>query len=404
MKKDLLWISLRVPYDNVPHAGGKTHNFYLKRFHASELFNMRLLSFGYSGEKNKLDLDEYGIKNEIFMLNKGKFNLWCRSILAKVGAPISLVEYISIRSKIKESLLKYRSEGYRPSCVVLQWTEIVMMLPFVKKLFPDAKIICIEEDVTFLKLMRKVDRANGFKSLFLKLQYHVLKRSELTGLKRADLVVLNNKKDLELVVKNGIDKGKSFIATPYFEEMYDAKRRVEGHDILFFGAMNRPENIETARLLINQILPKVLEQISDVRVILLGANPPQELQNLDNPYVYVTGFVDDVTTFFEKSYCLVAPLQMGAGIKIKILEGMSSGIPVITNSIGIEGIAAKKGVDYIHCESTNEFIEAVIDLMSDVRKSNEVGANGKAFMQNEFDKELVMQKFIKRVYQIIKDQ
>ena len=70
--------------------------------------------------------------------------------------------------------------------------------------------------------------------------------------------------------------------------------------------------------------------------------------------ITVTGFVKEISKYFEQSLCLVAPLVLGAGIKIKVLEAMSAGLPVLTNQIGIEGIPAQNGIHYYYCERPQE--------------------------------------------------
>lgn len=128
-------------------------------------------------------------------------------------------------------------------------------------------------------------------------------------------------------------------------------------DILFFGAMARPENSLSAIWFIENVLPRLTDL--DIRFVILGSNPPGELKKYQSDRVYITGFVDSITPYFSQSMCLVAPLVLGAGIKIKVLEALSSGIPVLTNEIGIEGIPAKNEQEYFQCTKPEEY-EAMI--------------------------------------------
>ena len=70
--KNLLWLSLRVPYDNVPHAGGKTHNYYIKSFNKTKKFNIKLLSFCYPNELKNIDLEQYSIENDISVIKRNE--------------------------------------------------------------------------------------------------------------------------------------------------------------------------------------------------------------------------------------------------------------------------------------------------------------------------------------------
>ena len=105
----------------------------------------------------------------------------------------------------------------------------------------------------------------------------------------------------------------------------------------------------------------------------------------ENEKIKVVGFVKDVSDYFAKGLCLVAPLQMGAGIKVKILEAFSAGIPVLTNHIGIEGIPARDGKEYFHCETPNEYAAAIRRLLSDRKSASELSQNARQLVQKQFD-------------------
>lgn len=120
--------------------------------------------------------------------------------------------------------------------------------------------------------------------------------------------------------------------------MKDCHWNGEERSVLFFGAMARPENYLSAIWYIENVMPRI--QDLKLKFVVLGSNPAEVFEKYINDEVIVTGFVEDVTPYFEKSLCLVAPLVLGAGIKVKILEAMSAGIPILTNAIGIEGISA----------------------------------------------------------------
>lgn len=391
--KEMLWISLRAPYDNVPHGGGKTHNFYVKGFHASQKCRLHLLTFCYEQELEKIDLDAYGISSSVSVIKR---NERMRNILGRLGLPISLLEYRFVVSDTKHRLKQLRMQNYRPDVVLLQWTEIVMLSPYVKKCFPYAKIVCIEEDVTFLKLNRKYQAAQGIKKLVLGIQRLAIEKREVKGLLESDLAVLNNHKDYELVLSKGIDKDKVYETSPYFEDMSMIKRCPEKGNIIFWGAMNRPENIEAVRWFVDNVYGR----LDSVRFIVVGARPSAEILDLQKKGIVVTGFVEDPKEYFEKCMCMVVPLQMGAGIKIKVLEGMSAGIPVLTNQIGIEGICACAGKDYLHCETSEEYADAIKGLMADFDSVDLIGKAAAENMKTNYSIQRDIEMFIKRVVEL----
>lgn len=93
--------------------------------------------------------------------------------------------------------------------------------------------------------------------------------------------------------------------------------------------------------------------------------------------------------------CMVAPLVLGAGIKVKIIEALSSGIPVLTNEIGIEGIHAETGRDYLLCRTPEEYAEAIQKAANG--KLDSIGENGRRFVSTEFNVEGSIENYKERI-------
>ncbi len=391
--KKILWISLRAPYDSVPHAGGKTHNFYIKNFCKSNKFDIYLISFCYENEIVQLDLDIYQIKNDISIIKR---NECIRNMLEKVGLPLSLFEYFHIIKKVIYKIKILKHKGYVPEIIFLHWTEIVMLLPYLKRVFPQAKMISIEEDVTFLKTERKCKQSKGIRKIILALQNKLVRICELKSLLKSDLVVLNNPKDFNLVVKKGVAFEKSILVSPYFNNMGFIHRKIGENIIIFWGAMNRAENIEAVLWFVKNVYPC----LDNIRFIVVGANPPDIILKLEAQGIEITGYVDDPYLYFSKCMCMVVPLQIGAGIKIKVLEGMSAGIPILTNDIGIEGINATPGIDYVHCESAIDYIETIRKIQNDKKYANQIGNNAKRFIAENYMIDRDIKFFIRKIEEI----
>lgn len=388
--RDILWISLRAPYEKVSHAGGKTHFFYLRSFLETKEFNINLVSFCYERENANYEAEK--LRSKIYVINR---NEKVRDVLGKLGLPISLMEYPFVKKSIYNELLSLKKEKYVPDIIILHWTEIIMLIRKVKQIFPTSKIVVIEEDVTFLKMMRKLARARGIGKIVTWIQKELIQKRELRGLKNADMVVLNNKKDYKLVRQHGMEEKKCLLTVPYFDNWSNISRKPEKNNILFWGAMNRPENIEAVNWFIEEVFP----YIPNIVFYVVGANPPETIKKLECKNIIVTGFVDNPMEYFEKCLCMVVPLKMGAGIKIKVLEGMSAGIPVLTNEIGIEGIDAENEISYLHCETAEDYIKAINDLVLNEEYGNKIGINSK----KRIDKMYNLNKDIFQFIQLIKE-
>lgn len=367
MKNEILWISLCAPYDRVAHGGGKTHNYYLKKIQASEKFNIKLISFCELDEYEEIkeDLDKYGIDNVIIPWNHN-FNI------ANLKRKLQLINsFYNPFNKFGGATNNYyldcinkvvKSGEYNPQIIILQWTEIVLFCTKIKKLFPHTKIIAIEEDVKFLAYKRKINLATSkIKKIIERKKYESLRKEELYSLSLADKVITYNNKDKILLNDGGIRN--VIVISPYFEDYNFCKRSgLINKDIIFYGAMSRQDNYESAIWFINNVFNKITDK--SVRFVVVGNKPVKKLKDYASDRIIITGFVESVAPFFQSSLCLVAPLISGAGIKIKILEALSAGIPVITNDIGIEGINAVNQRDYIHCSSGEDYLQIISKIIN----------------------------------------
>lgn len=404
---EVLWISKTVPYDSVPHAGGKIENYYIKELNKHENLHIHLISFCSFDVVEKIDLDKYKIDNDIIVRKKRtvrdifykiinqetKFNPWNRYAGFTYNS-----EEISVLHKAK----KLKKRGYSPNVIIFQWTQMVLLLPQLKEIFPKAKIISVEEDVSYLGLKRKVDiEMDETKKERLKEKYIKLKKLELQALNNSDLVILNNPKDEKLIKKDGV-VSRTFVWSPYFQSMIKSPYIGDKNDIVFYGAMSRPENWKSAIWFIENVMPLLDDE--QYRFVIVGNKPAKQLQKYASDKVVLLGFVEDISTVLSHAKCLVAPLLLGAGVKIKIIEGLSAGIPVITNKIGIEGIPAKKDFEYFECSKPIEYAKCISTLLHNINKVNFVSQNSKIFIEKNYNYEKDAERFYKIIIELLEEE
>lgn len=402
MKPKILWISLCAPYDKVGHGGGKTHNFYLKKLLEKNFFDIELISFCDLEEYEivKSDLKKYSVKNTIIPWThnlsirnlKRKFQLLdCQyNIFNKYGGATNNYYW----DNIKRILL---SLNYTPDVIILQWTEIVLFLEKIKKIFPSSKIIAIEEDVKFLSYKRKSDICNHFfKKLFLTKKYNCLKKYELSSISKADLVITYSDKDKNLIYNN---QKEILVLSPFFEKYKCIRNNNDDvFSFLFYGAMSRQDNYDSAIWFIENVFKKL--PIQNKKFYIVGNKPVPKLLKYASKNIIITGFVDTPLPYFEKCTCLVAPLISGAGIKIKVLEALSAGIPVLTNEIGIEGINARPGIDYIFCKTSFDYLKTIMQL--EPNQINSLSKNSQEFINKNYNLFSDLDKLTSRILDLIK--
>ena len=385
----VLYIAQCSPYDSVRHAGGQTLIYYLSRLSRNQDLKIDLLSFCSEEESAHVDVEKYGIEKHLIIRTNSlseKLGL-IYSIPSKINPYHKYADFSAYATHLlKKNIMLLKKEGKEYDCVFLEWTHIVLHIGMIKEFFPEAFIIGSEPDVSYLGYQRKADLEKSFfKNSFKKRMTLNMKRRELTALGRCDFIYVQNEKDKRLLQNDGIESNKIGIMTPYYHEFegnrdYSLKSRV-----IFYGQMSRIENSDAAIWFIDNVMPRI--QNVEFEFIIIGSSPPEKLIKLveKTENVVLTGFVDDVAPFFYSADLFVCPLLLGAGIKVKVLEALYTGIPVLTNEIGIEGIPASPGKDYIRCNTAEEFANCITSLMVDEKERQRIGENGKEVINSSFN-------------------
>lgn len=386
---NILYVSEYVPYDKIPHAGGKTLNYYINRLLKEGDCKVTLVGCYSGNEYKKFDKEKQGLSG-YYIQARGRLSVDIERIVFDTIGKFKKNKgfdksYYRQYWTIQE-LKKLKNSGYIPNIIFLEWTEMVTLVSQIKKIFPTAKYIASEYDVTFLRYQRLYDHCDEKKKKQALKKYNKVKKMELESISQVDIALPESYKDGKLLMENGISEDKIHILTPYYHDMRHICREEVSNDVLFWGAMDRVENYEAAIWFIDNVMPK-LESLK-IRFIVAGNHPPKELKERESNKVIVTGFVESEIPLFEKALCNVAPLIKGAGIKVKVIEALSAGIPVLASDVAIEGIPAKDKEDYLRCNSANEFADSIkkivnneIDLLK--LKENQSELINKYFNLNE---------------------
>ena len=173
------------------------------------------------------------------------------------------------------------------------------------------------------------------------------------------------------VVPNGVD-------LEYFSPQ-TIKR--EPATILFSGKMSYHANVTAAHYLLDELVPRVREQIPDVRAIIAGKDPPANLLVRQNNLIEITGTVDDLRPYFARATVAVAPILYGAGIQNKILEAMAMGTAVVTTSKALDGIRARAGHDLLVADDPDGLAAALVQTIQDPARRVALEQNGRRYVE-----------------------
>lgn len=396
--KRILYISMCYPYDKARHAGGKTVAYYANRFAQEQDVDVQIICKIRDSEKKFLNNDDH--IHVVTMPNGklGRFFAYAISVNSKFNPYCKYGNTITkyIRNHLLDKAEKLKESGYIPDIVILEWTEMVLLINQVKSIFPKAFIVCSEHDVKFQSLERKYQAENSpLKKRIKNIKLKTVRKKEIEALKKCNLVVVQSTKDKDILTKVGIEKSKVLVISPFYMKSEGHWTDKDSNNIVIYGDMSREENYKSAIWFISN----VFNQISDpqINLIVLGGNPPKELRQLSRDNIIITGFVENIFNYLNDSYCMVVPLQLGAGIKVKCLEALYYGIPLVTNDIGIEGIGATENRDYILCNKAEEFLNILQKLKNDKKMRLALSKNALKYATNHLDMEKSYQSYKEKI-------
>jgi glycosyltransferase involved in cell wall biosynthesis len=238
-------------------------------------------------------------------------------------------------------------------------------LDSVRSIFPDATVIYDTVDLHHVRYSRKRD-AVGLGALDEERGIDVdgLRRAEIDCFRRSDIVAAVT--DVEADVIHELVPTTPTIILPTVHPI-PAEEPIpfpDRGDIVFIGSYQHDPNVDAALHFGREIFPSVASR-TDARFFVLGADPPEEVRELQSPRVVVTGHLRSVDRYFSHCRVFVAPLRYGAGMKGKIGHALAFGVPVVTTTIGAEGMDLVDGETALIRDDPREFADAVIAVYED---------------------------------------
>lgn len=254
--------------------------------------------------------------------------------------------------------------------VELQFEEFGRIASLVRRVNPSASISLVLHDVVSQRKRRAL-RSRGFSAAKLldAVRIVFLNVAEYRILRAVDLILVLNGKDRDLVRRIHSRAAVAVLHPPLAgSEDHDARRRSRSDGgVVFVGAMNRAENVEAAYWFLDHVWDIVLRRRPDCMFTIAGSNPPEALKEraCESKNVRVAGFVEDLGQLYAESSVAVVPLRNGAGVKFKTIEAMLCGIPLVTSTVGAEGIDYGR-IDEFVADEPVEFAERVLRALDGI--------------------------------------
>jgi glycosyltransferase involved in cell wall biosynthesis len=393
----ILFVTYRFPHPTVNHAGG-VYLFNVIKALYEKGFTIDLLSF--------INDDEY-------------------QYVSQMSKYCEIIELVSSRKKVCESILDLPTYFFKPRFIItvfqrcfvkrlielqnnntynviqFEWTPMCQYVNYVKK--GTVKILT-EVDVSIIPVEREYLRQTlPWQKLKKWWTLKLLKKYELEFCAKFDLVLTLSKKDTDFLNKQN-PRIKTF-SYPIFVETIDKAREPRlNKKILFFAHLGRPLNIEAAEWFYENVFVDINRKYHDTIFVIVGAEPHERIYKIArNENVQLFANVDHLEDFYNDARVFVSPLFVGGGVIKKNLDAMGLGCPLITTTIGNEGIGGLDGRDVLIANSKEEFINKLNPILTDDNYWKMLSINGSEFIRDNYNFSASIDKLIEKYNSLVNE-
>ncbi len=160
---------------------------------------------------------------------------------------------------------------------------------------------------------------------------------------------------------------------------------IEENSIIYFANFGWPPQDDAALYFHNDVLPLVRKEVPGAKLYLVGKTPPGAIRNLACENVVVTGFVEDIREYIQRAAVVVLPLRVGAGTKHRVFQSLAMQKPLVTTSVGAEGIALEHGKTALITDDTAQLARHTIELLKDGDLRRRMGEAGRKLVVENYD-------------------
>ena len=249
-----------------------------------------------------------------------------------------------------------------------------------------APVILDEHNIEYELLHRMYQsERTGFRRFYNWLEFKKYQREELALWKRVDACVFTSDRETTMLreqspgirattAPNGVD-------IEYFQPSPEVS---DPNSLVFTGLISYRPNTDAVLYFAQEILPLIVQKRPQTVFNVVGMGPTPEVRRLQGPNVNVTGEVPDVRPYITRSEVMVVPLRMGSGTRLKVLEGLAMGKPVVSTSVGCEGIDVRADEHLRIADTPQAFADAVIALQEEREAAQAMGRRGRALVESRY--------------------
>lgn len=387
----ILWLSHFVPY---PPKGGCFQRSYNLLKVVAQKNDVHLVALRHKAsthpesemKKAKEELEKFCRK--VFIIDVSSFsgiNLYImalKSIFTSDPLTVNLFKSNEMRNIIRKLDKEFKYD--------LAHYDTISLVEYLDDIGNIPKFLTHHGIESFMMKRRVGNEPNILKKMFFSLEANKLHEYEKNNCYKFDVNIVVSEDDKSMlkeispfsrieVVENGVDVN-------FF---LPKEKHINTNRLIFAGRLDQYSNMDALSFFCLRVWPLIKERFPEMRLTIIGMNPPQKLLELaeNDKRIEFLGYVDDVRPFFSEATISICPIRDGGGTRIKILDAMAMGMPIVSTAIGCEGLDVTPGKDVLIANSPNEFVDRIEKIVTDeeIRKNLSVVARKTAENKYSWD-------------------
>ncbi|SEH07158.1 glycosyltransferase [Candidatus Venteria ishoeyi] len=262
-------------------------------------------------------------------------------------------------------------------------------IPFVRLLSPETTIFYDTVDIHYIREQRQAEIENDAE---IARKAKITKRKELHNCKISDLVLTVTDEDGKHLQKDLPWLQYAVMPNIHTRPTLPPQSFAQRDGLVFIGNYDHAPNEDAVFYFVEEVFPLIQKKLPGIKLYLLGSHMKTNMQALASEHIKTIGWVDEVEPAFNQRRLFVSPLRYGAGMKGKLGQAMSLGLPVVTTSIGAEGMGLTDGENALIADDTASFAEAVCQAYEDAQQWQALADKGQAYIEQHYGETAVKQQ------------
>lgn len=367
-------------------TGAKLRNYHLARVLARQA-SVTLLAFINQEKQPTGSLDFYDSILTVARNSGYSFSKIVRGLFGSTPLPI-----LNYTTEAMKRAVKGLLDAKDFDVVQIESIHLMKYLPIIRAERRRPLVVCDWHNIESELMRQYAEREQSvLRRTYARRTARLMSEAEKHALREFDAHIVVSEQDADrlrslnsdarvYVVENGVD-------TTYYSEVSAAAGDESIRNrIVFVGSMDYHANIDGVVSFARDMWPQVRARKPELIFTIVGKDPAAEVRELASiSGVEVTGTVDDVRPYYREAAASIVPLRVGGGSRLKILESMAAGVPVISTTLGGEGLDVHDGKDILIANDKAQFIDAILSVVESESRRQQLIAGGRSLVSERYD-------------------